>query len=184
MEQNLYFEITDVLLKKGECHIREMAKLLQINHMTIYRKTNDLAKWNIIAFNQRGRNKTISLKKSLESEFFAYMTEHYKLIKLIKRYPLLRKTIDRIRGDVRYRLAVLFGSYAKFSATKDSDIDLYIESEDLAIKKELQMIDSKLSIKLGKYNKKNLLVREIEKNHVIIKGVEEFYEKSGFFDKT
>ena len=43
-------------------------------------------------------------------------------------------------------------------------------------------INSRLSIKIGKYNKDNLLIKEIEKNHVIIKGVEIFYEKYKIFD--
>ena len=48
--------------------------------------------------------------------------------------------------------------------------------------KDLEIFDSKLSIKIGKYDKKSLLIKEIEKNHIIIKGVEEFYEKTNFFE--
>ena len=46
------------------------------------------------------------------------------------------------------------------------------------------MLDSKLSIKIGKYDKNNNLIKEIEKNHVIIKGVDEYYEKNKFFEET
>jgi hypothetical protein len=50
------------------------------------------------------------------------------------------------------------------------------------IQKELEETNSKLSIKIGLYNKKNLLIKEIENSHIIIKGVEEFYERNEFFN--
>ncbi len=34
----------------------------------------------------------------------------------------------------------------------------------------------------GKYNEKNILMKEIQKNHTIIKGAEIYYEKSGLFE--
>ena len=78
-------------------------------------------------------------------------------------------------------LSILFGSYAKQSAEKGSDIDIYIETKDKKIKQGLEILDSNLSVKIGEYDKKNLLIREIEKNHVIVKGVEVYYEKNKFF---
>ena len=44
------------------------------------------------------------------------------------------------------------------------------------------MTDTKLSIKIGKYDKSNLLIKEILKNHIIIIGVERYYEKNRFFE--
>lgn len=78
-------------------------------------------------------------------------------------------------------MGVFFGSYAKGLAKKDSDIDIYVETTDKKIKQDLELLDSRLSVKIGKYNRENLLIKEIEKNHVIIKGVEEYYEKTQFF---
>ena len=40
------------------------------------------------------------------------------------------------------------------------------------------MLDARVSVKLGKYDSNNILIKEIEKNHVIIKGVEEYYQKN------
>ena len=78
-------------------------------------------------------------------------------------------------------MAILFGSYAKGIAKKDSDIDIYIETENRKIKEELSIIDSKLSIKIGKFDTSSLLIREIVKNHVILKGIEEYYAKNKIF---
>ncbi|MBI4447428.1 nucleotidyltransferase domain-containing protein, partial [Candidatus Woesearchaeota archaeon] len=80
------------------------------------------------------------------------------------------------------RLAILFGSYAKGTANKESDIDIYIDTKDANLKEEVELISSKISVKIGKYNKESLLIKEIEKAHVIIKGVELYYEKNKLFD--
>ena len=92
--------------------------------------------------------------------------------------------IEKIQNDKRIRLAILFGSYAKGLAKKDSDIDIFIETNNKKIKDDISLIDSKLSIKIGKYNKSNLLIKEIEKNHVIIKGGEYYYERNQFFKEN
>jgi len=59
---------------------------------------------------------------------------------------------------------------------------LYIDTKDNNIKKEVELLDSKVTVKIGDYNKDSLLIKEIEKNHCILKGVEMFYEKNKFFD--
>jgi len=79
------------------------------------------------------------------------------------------------------KLAILFGSYSKGLAKQDSDTDIYIETDNKKIKKELESIDSRLSIKIGEFSADNLLIKEIIKNHVIIKGVEDYYEKTKLF---
>ncbi|MEA3342861.1 MAG: nucleotidyltransferase domain-containing protein, partial [archaeon] len=106
----------------------------------------------------------------------------HKTLQAIKKYPRLRKIIDKIKENKRISLAVIFGSYAKGTATKQSDIDLYIETEDRKIKELAELIDTKLSVKTGLYDRKNILIKEIEKDHIIIKGVEKFYEKNEFFE--
>jgi hypothetical protein len=43
-----------------------------------------------------------------------------------------------------------------------------------------ELLNSRMSVKIGEYDRSNPLIKEIEKKHVIIKGVEPFYEKIGF----
>ena len=87
-----------------------------------------------------------------------------------------------IQKNKKIGLAILFGSYAKGRATNDSDIDIYIATEDRELKKKIELVDSKLNVKIGKYNQKSPLIKEIEKDHVILKGVEIYYEKNNFFE--
>jgi len=181
MSQNNYnIQIVEALLK-AENHIRGLAKLLGTNQTTIARKVDELHLSNILDFKKEGRNKVFFIKKTLEAKQFIYSVETNKLLGLLKKYPNLRRIIEIIQKNKKIHLAVLFGSYAKCTAKKDSDIDIYVDTKDAGFKEEIENIDSKISVKIGEYDKESLLIKEIEKNHVIIKGVEIYYEKNKFF---
>ena len=182
MEQKDYsLEIVLDLIKNSH-HLRGIAKDLNVNHMTIARRIKDLIKENVLDFRVEGKNKIFFLKKTIEAKNYIFSSENYKLNKLLRKYPSLRMILEKIQKDKRIKMAILFGSYAKFIAKEESDIDLYIDTVDKNLKKSLSLLDSKLSIKIGKYDPSNLLIREIEKNHIIIKGIEQYYEKNHFFD--
>ncbi len=181
MEQiNANMEIA-LLLLKGKNHAREIARKLNISHTMARHRLDALLKQNAVDFSIEGKNKAYFLKNTAEAKAYAIIAEKYALIGALHKYPELRGIIEKVMADSRVRLALLFGSYAKGLAKKDSDIDIYIETEDTKIKRELQLSDSRLSVKIGKYNKDSLLIKEIEKSHIIIKGAELYYEKSKFF---
>lgn len=177
MVKNITNEIV-LLLSGNNLHTRALAKELNTNHVTVINKLESLMEENVVDFKQKGKNKVYFLKKSVEARNYVIMAELYKLNKVIRIYPTLRKIIEAIKRHSKIKLAILFGSYAKGIAKRDSDIDIFIETRDRNLKKELQLLNSKLSVKIGNYNRANLLIREIEKNHVIIKGVELYYEKA------
>ncbi|MDO8740898.1 MAG: nucleotidyltransferase domain-containing protein [Candidatus Woesearchaeota archaeon] len=182
MSQNNYnIKIIESLFKSDN-HIRGLARLLKTNQTTIARKVHELYGDNIVDFKQEGRNKVFFLKKTLEAKQYAYLVEPHKLLEILKKYPHLRRIIELIRRNQKISLAILFGSYAKGIAAKGSDIDIYIDTKDAKLKEEVEQIDSKISVKIGSYNKDSLLIKEIEKNHVIIKGTEIYYDKNKFFD--
>ena len=182
MSQNNYnIRIVQSLLK-SENHIRGLAKALNTNQTTIARKVHELAKENVADFKQEGKNKVVFLKKTLEAKQYVFSVEAERLIETIKRYPNLRRIIEAIKENNKINLAVLFGSYAKGTVTKNSDIDIYIETTDKKIKEAVELINSKISVKIGRYDKNSLLIKEIEKDHVVIKGIESYYEKNKFFD--
>lgn len=167
---------------KAENHIRGLALALKTNPMTIARRVDEFCKDNILDFRQQGKNKVFFVKKTLEAKQFAYIVEANKILVLLDKYPALRRVIEEIRKDRRIRLAILFGSYAKDRAGRDSDIDIYIDTIDRRVKEQAESIDSRISVKIGAYNKDSLLIKEIEKDSIIIKGVETYYEKNKFLD--
>lgn len=181
MEHKDYkLEVVNILLQE-QGHTRGIANKLGTNHMLISRKLKELTKENVVDYVQEGKNKTYFLKKTSETRAYIFMTENYRIIQTIQKYPWLRSIIEKIQKNQKIGLAILFGSYAKDTASKDSDIDLYIETIDPKLREELKLLDSRLSIKIGEYTKESTLIKEIEKNHVTLKGVELFYEKNQFF---
>jgi predicted nucleotidyltransferase len=181
MEQKDYtMEIVLELLKK-ENHVRGIAKALGTNHMTISRRIKELHKKNIVDYNEQGKNKTYFLKKTAEAKAYLMMAEHYKFVKTLEKYGSLRIVVDKIQKNKKIELALLFGSYAKGLAKHESDIDIYLDTTDRKIKQEIESVDAKASVKIGEFSADNLLIKEIIKNHVILKGGERYYEKIGFF---
>ena len=182
MEHKDYkLEIINSLLTSN-WHVRGLAKHLGINHMIVFRKFKELYEENVLDYKEEGKNKTYFLKNSVEAQTYIFIAENYKLIKLLKRKSFFRRIIELIQKDNRISLAIVFGSYAKGLENKNSDIDIYIETNNSKIKKDIENINSKINVKIGIYNKNNLLIQEIKKNHVIIKGIEVFYEK--FFEEV
>lgn len=175
MEQKDYkMEVLNVLVKR-KSHGREIAKLVGTNHMKVMRKLSELQRENVVDCEIEGKNKVYFLKESEEAKQYLYVAEHYKLIRAINSYPILRKVVEKI-GKCDVGLAVLSGPYAKGIANSKSDIDVFLETEDKALKKELEDSFSKLSVKIGRLDEGEL-ANEIKENHVILKGVEEYYEK-------
>jgi predicted nucleotidyltransferase len=181
MEQKDYkLEVIHFLLQERG-HARGIANKLGTNHMLVARKLSELTKENVVDYVKEGKNKTYFLKKTTEALAYAFISENYRIIQIIEKYPWLRSLVDKIQKNQKIDLALLFGSYAKGTASKDSDIDLYVETTDLTLRKELKLLDSRLSVIIGEYDKESALIKEIEKNHVALKGVERFYQKNQFF---
>ena len=176
-----YYEvkIVESLLGKKN-HIRGLAKELRTNQTTVARKLRQLYKQNVVDFAFEGKNKVYSLKKSLESLQFILIAESFKFIEVLEKYPYLRQIFQYIKNDSHITLAILFGSHASLSAGKNSDIDIFILAKDRKIKQGIESIDSRASVKIGNFNFNAPLIREIIKKHVIIKGLDVYYEKVKF----
>ncbi len=178
---NSGYEIV-LLLVKEKKHLRKLAKELKIPHSTVMRKLNNLTKENIVDSKQEGKNKVFFIKKNLQARNYLQQAEQYKLSKLIKKYPKLSIILEDILKSSKEQMIVLFGSYAKFQANTDSDIDIYIETRNKKIKNDIKTVYSKINVKTGKFDMNSNLIKEIIENHVILKGVENFYEKTKFFE--
>lgn len=180
------FQICDEIileLLKGAGSISAIAKNIGSNKTSVMRTVNDLLKENIVDYRIEGRNKIIYLKKGLTARNYVYRAEQYKLNKIFAKYPklkiILKEVLDKAK---KAEMIILFGSYAKLIAKDTSDIDVYVETDDRTLKKSLE--GDRLSIKIGKFDLENPLVKEIIKHHAIVKGVERFYEKTGFFEEA
>ena len=182
-KNNLELEIILVLLK-NKSHLREIARTLNESHSTILRKINELLKENVLDYKKEGKNKIFFIKNNLKSKNYVYSAEIHKLNGLLKKHPELSIILGDIKKDFSKGMIILFGSYVKGVPKKESDIDIYLETNNDTLKNKIKAINSKLSIKIGKFDTKSLLIKEIIKNHIIIRGLEDFYERVEFFKEA
>lgn len=182
-KNNLEMEIMLVLLK-SDSHLREISRTLNESHSTILRKINELLKEKVLDYKKEGKNKIFFIKDNLKAKNYIYSAEIHKLNKLLKKHPELSIIFEDIKKNFDKGMVILFGSYAKGNPKKDSDIDVYLETNNNNIKSKIKELNSKLSIKIGYFDIKSLLIREIIKNHIIIRGLEDFYERIEFFKEA
>ncbi len=173
---NLELEIINLLLKT-EGHVRGIAQGLNQSHSTILRKLNHLKKENIVDSKTEGKNKVFFLKRNFISQGYIYQAELHKLTRLLSKYPELSIIFEDILKKTDEKLIVLFGSYAKGLAKPESDIDIYIETSSRNVKKSIEEIHSKINVKIGIFDPESPLIKEIIKDHIILRGIEEFYGK-------
>ena len=172
---NLELDIVGLLLR-SDSHVRGIAQKLNQSHSTVLRKLNTLTTENVVDARREGKNKIFFLKKNIISRNYIIQAEAHKLTTLVLHYPELSVILEEIAQRTDEKLIVLFGSYAKGLAKKESDIDIYIETKNRAVKNSIEDIYSKISIKIGTFDHNSPLIKEIIKDHVIIKGIERFYD--------
>ena len=180
-KDNMESEILLLLLREDN-YLRRIANQLKESHSTVLRKLNMLVKENVLDYRMEGKNRVFSIKQNLQAKNYVFNAERYKLIQLLKQYQLLNVIVDDTLKTCKERMIIIFGSYAKFAARKDSDIDIYIETKDRKVKNCVEIINSRIRVKTGSFDLDSLLIKEIIKNHIILRGVEDFYEKTRFFE--
>jgi predicted nucleotidyltransferase len=185
MNQKLIIEneiLLSLLSEPG--HGREISKKLGIPLTSVQRALLNLEGKNVLDSKVSGKNRIYAIKRNLVALKFVINAENYNFAKLIGRYPFLEPLLEEILKKCRSSagLIALFGSFAKFSAKKDSDVDIFAETQDKNLKREIESINSRLSAKIGSFDAGSLLIKEIIKNHVLIRGAEQYYEKLGFLE--
>jgi len=158
---------------------RKLAIKLKMNQKTVSNILNSLEKEHILKFTQDGKNKYYYLNKSNP-----FVKDIVKLIEINKRIMFFKEynKLNELFSEIEKRskgLVILFGSYAKLSSTKSSDIDIFVigKVEDL---KDLETL-YKIKINIvnsskDKFKLNDLFIKEIITNHIILKGVEEYIE--------
>lgn len=135
---------------------------------------------NVVDFRPEGKNKVFFLKRTIEARRAVVCAELQRQSRVLKEYPLLRGIFIAIQASPDIQLAILYGSYAKGLAHADSDIDVFIETDSAEIKGRIEARSPLLSVNVGRFDKEDLMVREIVKEHVIIKGIETYLDRIDF----
>lgn len=157
----------------------QIAKKLKMNQKTISNTLNSLEAENILKYTTEGKNKYYFLNK-LNSQ----IKDVLKIVELgrkglfLEKYTPLKELIIELEQRTKGML-VLFGSYANFTSNEKSDLDVFI----IGTIKEVEDLEDKYNLKLNivkstkeKFNKSDIFIKEVLKNHIILKGVEDFIE--------
>ncbi|MFH0870614.1 MAG: nucleotidyltransferase domain-containing protein [archaeon] len=176
-------EILRLLLGKKEENftIRKIAEALKINYRTAYEKTALLEKENLIKMTRIGNSKICELTQKFNSK--TYEAEYLRREALFKNKDFL--VLHNRLAELEFGfIALIFGSYAKETATKHSDIDLLtIGGDEKRIRSVVSLLPDKIHltaisyasflemVKTGKFT----VVSEAIKNNIILLGAEEYY---------
>lgn len=168
-------------------HVRGMAKLLDISHVTLLPYLKELEEDRILDSRRVGKNKEYTLNaNNVLTKDHLVVSEKLETIKYLQKNFLIKKVSQHlIDVDIQGAL-VLFGSYAKGYATETSDIDLFHlgklpEDQVMEIEKIGNIYGKKISIKTSTI--KNFtqglvtgdpLIREVIKTHVILQNPDLF----------
>ena len=136
-------------------------------------------KQQIIKFRQEGKNKYFFLNKiNPSTKEVIKLVEINKKIKLFEKY----KRLHSLFLDIEKRtngVMVLFGSYANFTSNERSDLDLFLIGTITEIEDLENLYNTKINIiklKKDKVKSNDLFINEIIKNHIILKGIEDFID--------
>lgn len=166
-----------------EYYIREVQRLIHCSPRTAQLILDDLEKKAVLESKTRGKIRTYKLKKNRIAYDYLIFTEIYKKIAFLSENKVIKEIVEKIVHHIE-GIGILFGSYVKKKEKKESDIDLFVagdidreEIEKIAklYGKDIQIKNYPLSL-FKKEIKHDVLIKEVLKDHVIIKGSEEVIE--------
>ncbi len=158
---------------------RVIARKLKMNQKTVSNILNNLEKENILKFSQEGKNKYYFLNK-----FNSNIKEIIKLIEIEKKIEFIGKNnkLNDLFNKLEEKaqgILLVFGSYADYTNDKKSDLDIFIMGKISNTDDLEELYNTKINIiksEKEKFNKEEHIIKEIIKNHIVLKGVEEFIE--------
>jgi len=135
--------------KKASLHLRDIARKTKLYPNSVTRFLNQLEKEGILTFQKDGNLKKYRIKKSekLSNIFTSFDIER------LNKLPLARKRAINYFLDKLHEkpiMVLLFGSTAKETFRKDSDIDLLlIVNKKIDIEKAKDYVDAQIGIKIN-----------------------------------
>ncbi len=157
---------------KARFYLREISRLTKIPLKTCQNTLINLEKDKILKSKTEGKNKYFSLNlENIKSKSCLQQAEIYQTNLFIEKYPSFKMFLKSLKTNV---LIMVFGSFARFTANKNSDLDLLVISNKklnlpfhlLSFKPHLINMSEKTFLKA--INQQENLIKEIEENHIIL----------------
>lgn len=168
---------------KREYYVREVEKLLKISPRTAQLILEDLEDKGTIVSKTKGKIKTFKINPSEFTKKYLVFVEQYKAIAFLEKRLLIKEIIEKITPHIK-GIGIIFGSYVKGLEKEGSDLDVFVAgnyNKD-EIKKVSKNFGIEISIKcypIRNFEKnltKDILLKEILKNHVVFVNVEHFIQ--------
>lgn len=180
-----------------ELTINQIKNKLKRSYHYIYDNTQELIKQKIINKKIQGHSTVCSLNLKNEKTkallILNSINEKEDFLKKTKIRSLFKELIETLTNKIEISSLVLFGSYAKGTETKSSDIDLLIIAEkkdkNNLLQREIQALETKYGKEINQViiNKKifkDMLLSKTElnvgkealANHIILYGAETFWK--------
>ena len=167
--------------KQQSFTINQIAKILKINYRIAFEGTKKLGKEGLIRIIKAGNANHCSFGSNFSEKLFA--VEYMRRNEILKNnnFKILYKRLAKISQQF---IILLFGSYAKKTQTRHSDIDLLLISDnDKKIKEELNLLPLDIHVTSVTYEdfitmlktREQTVVSEAMKRNVILFGIEDYY---------
>lgn len=151
---------------KSKFYLRQISKLAKLPLKTCQNVLLSLEKKRILKSKIEGKNKYFNINlDNIQTKSTLLQAEIYKTDLLLEQYPQFKTFLKELNTNIPI---IIFGSFAKLTADKDSDLDLMILSE----KEELPF--HLLSYKIHKVNmSENSFIKAVKEQETLIKEIEE-----------
>ncbi|RLE42948.1 hypothetical protein DRJ48_02305 [Candidatus Woesearchaeota archaeon] len=171
---------------KGRYYLREISKQTGLSLRTTQRTLKTLEKAGVIKSKQEGKNKYFFLNLgNIKTKFHLILTEIWKTINFIEEYkPFGSFLKEEVKPSI-----IVFGSFARFEAGDESDLDLLVVGKAELPFHLLPYKLHKIELTEKQFERalrlKEPLIKELLKNHIVLTNHSYFIELFwAYYEKT
>lgn len=167
--------------RDSEYSIRQISRLRKINYKTAYENVKKLEGEGIIRLDRKGNISLCSFNGKFNHSVYLVEYERREALLKNKNFRIIHNRLGRINAQF---ILLLFGSHAKKTQSKQSDIDLLlITNEPERVKNELELLPFDIHMTHTTYmdfsamlrTREQTVVSEAVKKNVILFGIEDYY---------
>ena len=157
---------------KAEFYLRQISRIAKIPLKTCQNTLINLEKIRILKSKVEGKNKYFSLNlENIQTKSTLLQAEIYKTDIFLEKHSQFKTFLKELKTNIPI---IVFGSFAKLTADKDSDLDLLIISEKKQklpfhlLPYKVHEINLSESSFIKAVKEQEILIKEIEENHIVL----------------
>ncbi len=173
--------------------IRELAKEILVVYYLVQQNIVELKEKKIVTVQKAGRTSLVMINQQVDS-CYLLEAERFKREMFYHRFPHLHVMLKKIiaKAHTSFFILLIFGSYAKYTSRKDSDLDLLIVVPSTSQVDEMERVLSTISgisptvihetivtekSFISMLQKKDLTVaNEAKEKHILVYGEDLYYK--------